>query len=184
MDSGESSYHRFLEGNNEGMFEIVCKYQTGLMLYLNSFVQNIHTAEDLTEDTFWELMIKRPKFSGKSSFKTWLFAIGRNITSKYLRKHSKLNIVSLESQEYFDVENSIEGNYIQTEEKRMVHMAMHQLKVEYRQVLFLSYFEGFSISEIAIIMKKTQKQIKNYLYRAKIALKAELERMGFEYEES
>jgi RNA polymerase sigma-70 factor (ECF subfamily) len=51
-------------------------------------------------------------------------------------------------------------------------------------VLFLSYFEGFSIAEIALIMKKSEKSVKNYLYKAKIALKSELERSGFDYEES
>ena len=184
MDNGESSYRRFLAGDNEGMLEIVSEYQAGLMLYLNSYVQDIHMAEDLTEDTFLELMIKRPKFSGKSSFKTWLFAIGRNLTAKHFRKREKVNAVPLESQEYLAVEESIEGNYIKTERKRMVHLALHQFKNEYRQVLFLSYFEGFSISEIASIMKKSEKQIKNLLYNAKKALKSELERRGFEYEES
>jgi len=183
MDNGESSYRRFLAGDNKGMLEIVCEYQAGLMLYLNSFVQDIHLAEDMTEDTFLELMTKRPKFSGKSTFKTWLFAIGRNITAKHLRKHSKLSVVPLESQEYLAVEDSIEGNYIKTEQKRMVHQALHQLKAEYRQALFLNYFEGFTISEIALIMKKSEKQVKNYLYQAKLALKSELERSGFEYEE-
>mgnify|MGYP002625059404 FL=1 len=184
MGNGESSYRRFLAGDNEGMLEIVCEYQTELMLYLNSYVQDIHMAEDLAEDTFLELMLKRPKFSGKSSFKTWLFAIGRNITVKHLRKHAKLSVVPLESQEYLAVEDDIEDNYIKTEQKKMVHQALHQLKLEYRQVLFLNYFEGFSISEIALIMNKSEKQIKNYLYKAKNALRSELERRGFDYEES
>lgn len=183
MDNGESSYRRFLAGDNEGMLEIVCVYRTGLILYLNSFVQNIHTAEELTEDTFLELMIKRPKFSEKSSFKTWLYAIGRNITAKHLRKHAKLSVVPLESQEYLADEENIEGNYIKSEQKRMVHQALHRLKLEYRQILFLSYFEGFSISELALIMRKSEKQIKNFLYNAKKALKSELERSGFDYEE-
>ena len=90
MDNGESSYRRFLAGDNEGLHEIICSYRAGLILYLNSFVQNVHTSEELTEDVFLELIIKRPKFSGKCSFKTWLYAIGRNITAKYLRKHKKL----------------------------------------------------------------------------------------------
>ena len=112
MDNGESSYRRFLEGDNEGLHKIICTYRAGLMLYLNSFVQNIHTAEDLAEDTFLEFMIKHPKFSGKSTFKTWLYAIGRNVTAKYLRKHKKLNVVPLEVQEYLaDLEN-VESNYI------------------------------------------------------------------------
>ncbi len=184
MGNGESSYRRFLAGDNEGMFEIVCEYQAGLMLYLNSYVQDIHTAEDLAEDTFLELMLKRPKFSGNSSFKTWLFAIGRNIAKKHYRRHAKLSVVPLESQDYLAVEDEIEDNFIKAEQKRMVHQALHQLKLEYRQVLFLSYFEGFSIAEIALIMKKSEKSVKNYLYKAKKALKSELERNGFDYEES
>ncbi len=184
MGNGESSYRRFLAGDNEGMLEIVCEYQAGLTLYLNSYVQDIHLAEDLTEDTFLELMLKRPKFSGKSTFKTWLFAIGRNITAKHLRKHTKLSVVPLESQEYLAVEEDIEDNYIKTEQEKMVHKALHKLKLEYRQVLFLNYFEGFSIVEVALIMKKSEKSVKNYLYKAKIALKSELERSGFNYEGS
>ena len=184
MDHGESSYRRYLAGDNEGMLEIVCEYQTGLLLYLNSLVQDIHLAEDLTEDTFLELMTKRPKFSGKSTFKTWLFAIGRHITARYLRKHTRLSVVPLESQEYLAVEDSIEDNYIRTEQNRMVHQALHRLKPEYRQALFLSYFEGFRIAEIAQIMKKSEKQVKNYLYNAKKALRSELEGSGFAYEES
>ena len=183
MDNGASSYRRFLAGDNEGLHELVCEYRTGLILYLNSFVQNIHTAEEFTEDIFFELMIKRPKFSGKSSFKTWLYAIGRNLTAKQLRKYAKLKVVPLESQEYLSDEENIAGDYIRSEQKRAVHQALHRLKLEYRQVLYLSYFEGFSNSETALIMKKSDKQIRDLLYNAKKALRSELERSGFEYEE-
>ena len=183
MDNGESSYRRFLAGDDEGLLEIICSYRAGLILYLNSFVQNIHTAEELTEDTFAELAIKCPKFSGKSSFKTWLFAIGRNITAKHLRRHTKLSVVPLESQEFLADEENIESNYIKTEQKRMVHQALHRLKLEYRQVLYLIYFEEFSNAEAALIMKKSSRQIETLLYNAKKALRSELERSGFDYEE-
>ncbi len=182
MDNGESSYRRFLAGDDEGLHEIICFYRAGLILYLNSFVQNIHTAEDLTEDTFAEIAIKCPKFSGKSSFKTWLYAIGRNITAKYLRKQTKLSVVPLESQEYLADEENLESNYIKSEQKRMVHQALHRLKLEYRQVLYLIYFEEFTNAEAALIMKKSSRQIESLLYNAKKALKSELERSGFEYE--
>nr|MCR5717774.1 sigma-70 family RNA polymerase sigma factor [Oscillospiraceae bacterium] len=121
MDNGESSYRRFLAGDDEGLHEIICAYRAGLILYLNSFVQNIHTAEDLTEDTFTELATKMPKYSGKSSFKTWLYAIGRNLTAKYLRKHAKLKVVPLESQEFLADEADLERNYIKSEQKQLVH---------------------------------------------------------------
>lgn len=183
MDNGESSYRRFLAGDDEGLHEIICTYRAGLTLYLNSFVQNIHTAEDLTEDTFSEIAIKCPKFSGKSSFKTWLYAIARNITAKHLRKHTKLSVVPLESQEYLADEEDLESNYIKSEQKHMVHQALHRLKFEYRQVLYLIYFEEFTNAEAALIMKKSNRQIETLLYNAKKALKSELERSGFDYEE-
>lgn len=183
MDNGESSYRRFLAGNDEGLHEIICEYQDGLMLYLNSFVQNIRIAEDLTEDTFSELAINRPRFSGKSAFKTWLYAIGRNLACKYIRKHSKLSVVPLESQEYLADEENLERNYIKDEQKRMVHHAMHRLKAEYRQALYLTFFEGFSNAETAGIMNKSKRQIESLLYNAKKALKSDLERSGFHYEE-
>jgi RNA polymerase sigma-70 factor (ECF subfamily) len=65
----------------------------------------------------------------------------------------------------------------------MVHQALHRLKLEYRQVLYLIYFEGFTNAEAALIMKKTSRQIETLLYNAKKALKSELERSGFDYEE-
>jgi RNA polymerase sigma-70 factor (ECF subfamily) len=183
MDNGESSYRRFQAGDDEGLHEIICAYRAGLILYLNSFVQNIHTAEDLAEDTFTELAIRKPKFSGNSSFKTWLYAIGRNITAKYIRKHARLDVVPLESQEFHADEEDLERNYIKTEQKRMVHQALHCLKPEYRQVLYLSYFEEFSNAETAQIMHRSKRQIETLLYSAKKALRSELERRGFAYEE-
>ena len=137
----------------------------------------------MAESTFAELMIKRPKFSGKSSFKTWLYAIGRNLTAKHLRKSTKLSVVPLESQEYLADEKNVETDYIKSEQKRLVHQTLHSLKLEYRQVLYLIYFEGFTKEETALIMKKSEKQVKDLLFNSKKALRSELERRGFEYEE-
>ena len=137
MDQGESSYRRFLAGDNEGLHEIVCAYRTGLMLYLHSIVRNIHTAEELTEDTFYELLRKRPRFSGKSSFKTWLYAIGHHVAAKYLRKHTKHSEVPLESQESLADADDLERSIIRSEQKRMLHHAMRRLNPAYRQVLYL-----------------------------------------------
>ena len=59
---------------------------------------------------------------------------------------------------------------------------MENLNEDYRQVLYLSYFEDFNNGQIAKIMKKSTRQVENLLYRSKQALKKELEREGFVYE--
>ena len=89
MDHGAASYRRFLDGDDEGFVEIVRVYNDGLILYLNSFVNNISVADELAEDAFVKLGVKKPRYTGKSSFKTWLYAIGRNVAIDYIRKNAK-----------------------------------------------------------------------------------------------
>lgn len=183
MDNGASSYHRFLEGDLSGFTEIVRDYKDGLILYLCAFTNDINTAEDLAEDTFVKLGIKRPKDSGKSSFKTWLYTIGRNLAIDYIRKNSKHSEVPLDScYQISSDEKSLEEAYIQEEEKLAVHRAMRKLKPEYRQALYLIYFEDFSNKETARIMKKSVHATETFLYRARLALKDELLKEGFTYE--
>ncbi len=79
-------------------------------------------------------------------------------------------------------ETDIEREYLIEEQKIQLHTAMKKLKPEYAQVLYLKYFEEFDMDSIARIMKKSKKQVGDLTYRAKNALKAELERMGFVYE--
>ena len=40
MDNGASSYRRFLEGDDDGIVQIIKEHKDGLMLYLNNFVIN------------------------------------------------------------------------------------------------------------------------------------------------
>ena len=97
MDNGASSYRRFCnEGDDSGLVEIIVNYRDGLILYLNSFVGNIHIAEELAEDTFVLLGTKKPKDKGTSSFKTWLYTIGRNIAINHLRRRSRFSLVSVD----------------------------------------------------------------------------------------
>ena len=184
MDNGASSYRRFLEGNDDGIVQIIKDHKDGLMFYLNSFVQNIHLAEDLTEDTFVKLIARRPRFSGKSTFKTWLYAIGRNVALDFLRKNAKLPTVSAEeAMTLIADEADVARQYLCSERKLQVHKALKQLNDEYRQVLVLIYFEDFQNEQVASIMGKSKKQIENLVYRAKLSLKSELEKEGFEYED-
>ena len=184
MDSGANSYQRFLQGDYSAVAEIIRDYKDGLIYYVNSIVGNIHTAEDVAEDTFLKLMIKRPKDKGGSSFKTWLYTIARNEALNRLRKEKRFADKSAE----LNVENAadtedLERGYIKKEQRLAVHRAMRGLKAEYRQVLCLVYFEDFSIKDAAAVMHKSVHAAETLVYRARLALKAELLKEGFTYEE-
>ena len=185
MDNGASSYRRFREdGDENGLAEIIREYRDGLIFYLSGFVNNFHTAEELAEETFVFLGTKKPRDKGKGSFKTWLYTIARNRAINYLRKNSRVVEISVyECAELKSDQESLEENYIREEKKILLHRAISKLKPEYRQVLWLTYFEKLSNKQTASIMKKTVHNIETLVYRARKALKTQLEMEGFEYEE-
>ena len=183
MDNGASSYRRFLAGDNEGLAEIVRKYSDGLILYINSYVHNISLAEEIMEDVFVEIALKKPKYKEKSSFKTWLYAIARYTSIDCLKKNSRYYNIPVDEIHNISDELDLEKSYIREERKIQLHKVISRLVLDYQQVLYLIFFESFSNSEAAKIMNKSDKQMKNLVFRAKQALKKELEKDGFEYEE-
>lgn len=60
----------------------------------------------LAEDTFFRLLIKKPRFAGKSSFKSWLYSIGRNVAIDYIRHNSKLSYTPIEDMEAYLADES------------------------------------------------------------------------------
>ncbi len=183
MDNGASSYRRFLKGDESGFVEIVRDYKDGLVFYINGFVHNLDVAEELTEDTFVRLGIKKPRYKEKASFKTLLYTIGRNCALDYIRKRSRYREISLNECGDLSCYETAEKQYLKNEQNQMLYEAMQSLKEDYRQALHLVYFEGFSCKETALIMKKSTHAAETLLYRARTALKTELIKKGFSYED-
>lgn len=183
MDNGACSYRRFLDGDDGGIAEIVEEYKDGLILFLNGYVKNIHIAEELAEDTFFRLITKRPRFSGNCTFRSWLYAIGRNVAVDHIRRSSKERVTADFDMEDCRLEADLEEAYLKEESRLILRNAINGLSADYRNVLWLVYFEEFSNKEAGKALKRSDRQIKNLLYRAKIALKKKLEAEGFTYEE-
>lgn len=182
-DPGAASYEKYLNGDDRGMTELIIRYRDGLILYLNSFTGNIHEAEELAMDTFVKLGVRRPKNKSKAGFKTWLYTIARNLTIDYLRKQEKRKEVPLDEMiAVQDDEACLERLYIKQENKIAVHRAMRELPINYRQVLWLIYFEGFTTRQTAEVLRKTAHNVEVLVSRARKALRKQLEKEGFIYE--
>lgn len=183
MDNGACSYRRFLEGDDEGVVEIVRDYKDGLILFLNRYVHNVHIAEELAEDTFFRIIIKRPHYARKGSFKTWLYTIGRNAAINYLKHSGRTFHTDPEDLERLSGEiESLERAYIREEEKLVIHRALANINPDYGKVLYLKFFENMSNEEIAAVLKRNKRQVENLIYQSKRALKSELDKEGFHYE--
>lgn len=182
MSDGSGSYSRFLSGDRDAIDDVIKDYKDGLIYYIYSIIGDMELSEEAAIDVFIKLYVDKPVFKGGSAFKTWLYTIGRNKAYDILRKRSKSSDLSLDDAYSLSSEENIEQNYIQQEEDSMLRRTVSRLKPEYRQILCLIYFENFDNSEAAKIMKKSSKQIRDLLYRAKNALKRELEKEGAEYD--
>lgn len=184
MDNGASSYRRFLNGDENGLIDIVKEYGANILFFINGFVGNMTISEDLMEDTFCDLIVYKNRYKEKASFKTYLFAIAHNKAMDYIKKNSKYNTVDIEDcQNYLFDENSLESNFARNNDKKQLHLAMSKINTDYRMVLHLLYFENMSYKEVARVLKKNIKQIKNLAYRARGSLKVIMEKEGFVYEE-
>ncbi|MCR5282341.1 MAG: RNA polymerase sigma factor [Lachnospiraceae bacterium] len=178
-ETDEVLYKRFLvQRREEDLAILLDRHKDGLILFLNGYVHNLDDAEELTLDAFAQAASGRSLFAGKSSFRTWLYSIGKNKALMYLRK--KRPHVTLSEAGELSTGHHPELELIREEQFRALYLAMEDLKEDYRRILFLLYFEEVSYDEAARIMGKSKKQVYHLAQRGKDALKTTLERNGFE----
>ena len=182
MDHSEKKNHNDPMKTEESFEQTVHLYRESLIFFLNRYVRNVHTAEDLAEDAFVALLL-HPYRGGSASLKTYLFTIGRNKALNYLEKQRRHPGLSLDEVLEKADEEQMEECLLQKERARQVNAVMAQLHEEYRLVLHLLYFEEFSLKEAGYIMRKNRKQMENLSYRARKAMKNALEKGGFRDEE-
>ena len=129
MDYGASSYRRFLAGDDSELAEVIRLYKDGLMFYINGYVHDISMAQDLTEDVFFKLAVKKPHFREEALFKTWLYTIGRNLALNRLKKLSRHKECSTEALEISSEEELLEERCLKNERNVCLYRAMAQLNV-------------------------------------------------------
>ena len=75
----------------EALFE---QHFSRIYSYLLSLCHNEHLAEELTQETFFQILKSLPNYRGESSLLTWMCQIAKNVWYQYLRKECKITKVS------------------------------------------------------------------------------------------
>ncbi len=180
MDNGASSYRRFLDGEEAAFDEIMKELFCSLVFFVEGYVRDVHTAEDIAMDVFADLIVHKHRYNFKVSLKTYLFMLGRSRALDCLRHRKVIEFTELSLAEAIRDEKDLEETVLVSEEKRRVNAALRKLPGDMREVIHLIYFQELSYREAAKVMKKTPKQIDNLLYRSKKALQAVLGEDGEE----
>lgn len=144
----------------EGIDYIVDKYST--MVYKLAFARtrNKENADDIFQEVFLRYIRKKPKFENENHEKAWFIRVTINC-SKTL-----FSFINRESHEELNenISNSEDPEAIMEE-------FLEKLSPEYRTVIHLFYYEGYSTLEISKILNKKESTVRMQLTRARRNLK-------------
>lgn len=180
-DRGATLYADFLHGDVSALEQLVRLHGDALTRFAYCIVKDADAAEDVTADTFAALIVKRKKFRNEATFKTYLYTIARNKAIDHVRRIGKNRpLTGLENV----LQSADDGAGPEVRERNeRLYAGMQKLPAPYKEVLYLNYFDGFSVEEMCRILKKNRKQIYNLLARARSTLKLHLVKEGFSHED-
>ena len=150
----EEEYNAVVERFSDMIFRIA---------YQNLF--NVCDAEDVVQDVFLKLLKqKKRQFTDDEHLKSWLIRVTVNHCVDVKRSFFRKNTVSID-----DMEIPYEP------EEQEVLEELSRLPEDTRNILYLHYYEGYTIKEIAKILGKKQNTVNSRLTRGREQLKKYLE---------
>ena len=171
-------YQRFLSGDDSGLQRLMERYGNSLMLYIDGYLHDIHEAEDLMIEAFAYFVAKQPRLRD-DGFRAYLYKSARHLALRCLQKKRRKQLFSFDDLEQEPESDVLLETLVQTDERnRILWRCMDELAPAYREALYLVYFEGMRHAEAAAVMRKTEKQIADLVYRGRASLRKTLEREG------
>lgn len=126
-------------------------------------LKNSADVEDIFQTVFLKYALSNQQFETPEHEKAWLIRVTGNACRDLLRNFFRKHTVSLDAvAEYASCAN---------EDQREVLEAVQSLPREYRDAVYLHYYEGYTAPEIAEILKKKPNTVYTHLARARKMLK-------------
>ena len=132
---------------------------------------NISDAEDVTQMVFLKAWEKKPDFRDSDHEIAWILTTTRNQCkdihkSFYRRKRT-------------DIENAPEPQVtLETQMDSEIWEALQSLTEKYRMVLYLYYYEGYSVRELSVILGRRESTLQTQLATGRKQIKSLLESKG------
>lgn len=173
---------RVKAGDDAAFQMLMQRYTRPLLNFIYRLIGNAAEAEDVTQDLFARAYqhIRKPPFHRTSaSFSTWLFQVARNAALDSLRRRKRHPAESLSVLEERGISvpggGSTAAEALAVKETgEQIAAAVALLPEDQRTVLLLSEYEQLPDSEIANILKCSQKSVEARLYRARQFLRRRL----------
>ncbi len=147
-----------------------------IYLFLYKLCRNAETAEDLTQETFYQAYISLGKYNGQCELFTWLASIAKNLFFKYLRSTTKESMIIDLYVTDLEAPLSDEPGYRLVKEVEIedVRRAIDSMPKKYSEVLVLRIYGELPYEEIARKLGISVNSAKVIFYRAKQFIKEAL----------
>ena len=144
--------------------KLILEHRRAATKFAFGFLRNIEDAEDIVQEAFADIYLKTGKYKGKSSFKTYLFAI---IKYKCWNMRKKKVWPVMDNSEICDFLPGPEERLIRNETQEELRAKIRLLKPAVQIALYLFYFEEFTIRDIALVLGKREGSVKTLIHRAR-----------------
>lgn len=142
------------------------EYVDSVFRFLMTLCREAGTAEELTQETFYQAVKSADKYDGTCKVSTWLCQIAKHLWYQELEKRKRKN-ASMLQEETLSGEKSLEDNICVKEEKMDLFKRVHILDEISKEVVLLRVTGAFSFREIGEIFGKNENWARVTFYRAK-----------------
>ncbi len=124
------------------------------------------TAEELTQETFYQAIKSAKRYDGTCKVSTWLCQIAKHLWLQEINKRKRRETSSLDENVAFEKSN-LEENLCQAAEKMQLIKAVHILDETAKEVFLLRITGAFSFKEIGEVFNRNEGWARVTFYRAK-----------------
>jgi RNA polymerase sigma factor (sigma-70 family) len=131
--------------------------------------------DDLIQRTFLACVEGRERIRGEASFRTYLFAVARNLLGKHYRGRQRHgDRIDLGVTSIHDLAPSPSVVVAEHQEQRLLLEALRRIPIDHQIVLELYYWERLTSAEIAGVLDVPHGTVRTRIRRAKQLLEEQL----------
>ena len=156
-------------GDKAAMQVLYQRHHDPLYGFIRSRCCDAALAMDVVQDAMLDVWRSAARFSGKSSVRTWIFAIGRNKLVDRIRRSSQLSYVD-EVPEQVDETPDAAEIIAASQDAGRLRACLDKLKKVQLAVIRLAFFDELPYGEIAEIEGVPVGTVKTRIHHAKQAL--------------
>lgn len=176
MSSDAELLARWRSGDQRAGNELTGRYFDSLYgFFRNKVTDNI---DDLLQETMLACVESGERFEGRSSFRTYLFAIARNVLFAHFRSNRRHGVLDFEHATIEDLATSPSQHAVRHQQAKQLAHALRRIPVDYQIALELYYWEQMKGDEIAEVLDVPAATVRTRLRRGRKLLERELERIA------